>query len=52
MKIIRISIQNTCWIKGDCFDRFMIRMAEMRESCSIIAQVCERITEGFITVPC
>lgn len=30
----------------------MIRMAEMRESCSIIAQVCEHISDGFITVPC
>ena len=52
MKIIRISIPNTCGIKGDCYDRFMIRIAEMRESCSIIAQVCERIKDGFITVPC
>ena len=52
MKIIRISISNTCGIKGDCYDRFMIRVAEMRQSCSIIAQVCDRIKDGFITVPC
>ena len=52
MKIIRISIPNTCGIKGDCYDRFMIRVAEMRQSCSIIAQVCDRIKDGFITVPC
>nr|BAB08104.1 NADH dehydrogenase subunit 7 [Physarum polycephalum] len=38
-------------LNGDCYDRFMIRVTEMRESCSIIAQVCERITDGFITVP-
>ena len=52
MKIIRISIQNTSRIKGDCYDRFMIRMHEMRESCSIIAQVCDKIKDGFISVPC
>ena len=52
MKIIRISISNPCWIKGDCYDRFMIRIAEMRQSCSIIAQACDRIKDGFITVPC
>ena len=52
MKIIRISIQNPYRNSGDCFDRFMIRMIEMRESCSIIAQICDRIKEGFITVPC
>jgi len=38
-------------VHGDCYDRFMVRMAEMRQSCSIIAQVCERIKDGFITVP-
>lgn len=38
-------------IVGDCYDRFKIRIAEMKESCSIIAQVCERITEGAIKTP-
>jgi len=38
-------------LNGDCYDRFLIRVTEMRESCSIIAQVCERIKAGFVTVP-
>nr|ACZ96472.1 NADH dehydrogenase subunit 7 [Didymium iridis]ACZ96473.1 NADH dehydrogenase subunit 7 [Didymium iridis] len=35
---------------GDCYDRFLIRVAEMRESCKIIAQVCCKITKGPISV--
>jgi NADH-quinone oxidoreductase subunit D len=29
----------------------MIRISEMQESCSIIAQICERIKDGFVKVP-
>lgn len=36
---------------GDCYDRFLIRINEMRESCSIIAQVCDKIKGGPITIP-
>ena len=36
MKIIRLFIQNTCRISGDCYDRYLIRMYEMRESVKIM----------------
>jgi len=36
---------------GDCYDRYLIRMQEMRESIHIIAQVCNQIEHGPITVP-
>lgn len=37
--------------KGDCFDRFMIRLAEIRQSMRIIAQASERMpNEGAINV--
>lgn len=51
MKIMRVFLSNTCGIHGDCYDRFLIRMAEMRESCKIIDQVCNKITQGPVTVP-
>lgn len=35
---------------GDCYDRFLIRVYEMRESCKIIDQVCNTISEGSINV--
>jgi len=36
---------------GDCYDRFLIRLLEMRESLYIINQVCARIRPGSIMVP-
>jgi NADH-quinone oxidoreductase subunit D len=35
---------------GDCYDRYRVRMAEMRESCRIVRQAVEGLPEGpFIT---
>ena len=31
---------------GDCFDRFMVRMEEMRQSISIVEQAIQKIPEG------
>jgi len=31
---------------GDCYDRYRVRMAEMRESCKIIRQAIEGLPEG------
>lgn len=33
---------------GDCYDRYLIRIAEMKESCSIISQTISKMTEGPI----
>jgi NADH dehydrogenase (ubiquinone) Fe-S protein 2 len=38
-------------LNGDCYDRFMIRMSEMRQSCCIIEQICNTIVNGSISVP-
>ncbi len=35
---------------GDCYDRYLIRIQEMRESLSIIQQIINRIPEGSIKV--
>ena len=32
--------------RGDCFDRFLVRMAEVKQSLRILEQVYERIPEG------
>jgi NADH:ubiquinone oxidoreductase subunit D len=50
MKVIRVFFQNPCRICGDCYDRFLIRVAEMRESCKIIDQVCNKIIQGPVSV--
>lgn len=34
--------------KGDCYDRYLVRMQEMRESCKIIQQCLDQIPEGPI----
>lgn len=36
--------------KGDCYDRYLIRVQEMRESLNIIYQCLQRIPVGFIKV--
>ncbi len=33
-------------VEGDCFDRYMVRIMEMRESCEILGQVLDTIPEG------
>ena len=35
---------------GDCFDRYLLRMAEMWESISIIEQCLENISQGSVKV--
>lgn len=37
--------------QGDCLDRYLIRMMEMRESVSIIAQICDTLAPGPIALP-
>jgi len=36
---------------GDCYDRFLCRILEIRESLQIINQVCEQIKPGTVMVP-
>ena len=35
---------------GDCYDRYMVRMEEMRQSCRILVQALERLPDGPINV--
>jgi NADH-quinone oxidoreductase subunit D len=35
---------------GDCYDRYMVRMEEMRQSCRILHQALERLPDGPINV--
>ena len=34
--------------KGDIFDRYLVRLAEMEQSCRIIEQACNKLPEGPI----
>jgi NADH dehydrogenase (ubiquinone) Fe-S protein 2 len=35
-------------VNGDCYDRYLIRMEEMRQSTSIISQIINKIPEGLV----
>ncbi len=35
---------------GDCYDRYLVRVAEMRQSLKIIEQVCKNIPSGDYTI--
>ena len=35
---------------GDCYDRYLVRVAEMKESLKIIEQVCKNVPEGDFTI--
>jgi len=35
-------------VNGDCYDRYLIRMYEMRESLRIIYQILNKIPSGFV----
>jgi len=36
---------------GDCYDRYLVRLGEIRESCKIIEQVCNNIEVGPVLIP-
>jgi len=42
--------QVCCASAGDCYARYMVRMAEMRESLKIVAQALENIPAGMVNV--
>ncbi len=35
---------------GDCFDRYLVRMEEMKQSCNILEQVADKIPSGPINI--
>lgn len=35
---------------GDCLDRYLVRVAEMRQSLKIVEQVCKNVPEGDYTI--
>ncbi|MCL5036315.1 MAG: NADH-quinone oxidoreductase subunit D [Chloroflexi bacterium] len=37
--------------KGDCFDRYIVRMDEMRQSCNIVEQALNKLPSGPVIVP-
>lgn len=46
----RLSFNVPVGTKGDCFDRYLVRMEEMRESLKIIVECINKIPEGEIKV--
>ncbi|HTM52374.1 MAG TPA: NADH-quinone oxidoreductase subunit D, partial [Pirellulales bacterium] len=45
-----LDFQICCASAGDCFARYLVRMAEMRESLKIVAQCVENLPAGPINV--
>jgi NADH-quinone oxidoreductase subunit D len=43
--------QVCCATAGDCFARYLVRMAEMRESLRIVAQAIDNLPAGPVNVP-
>lgn len=42
--------QMCCANEGDCFARYLVRMAEMRESVKIVSQAIENLPEGPVNI--
>ena len=42
--------QVCCATAGDCYARYLVRMAEMRESLKIVAQAIENLPEGPVSI--
>jgi NADH-quinone oxidoreductase subunit D len=40
-----------CATAGDCYTRYLVRMAEMRESLRIVAQALDKLPDGPVNVP-
>jgi NADH-quinone oxidoreductase subunit D len=45
-----LDFQVCCATAGDCFARYLVRMAEMRESLKIVAQAIENLPSGPVNV--
>jgi NADH-quinone oxidoreductase subunit D len=45
-----LDFQICCATAGDCFARYLVRMAEMRESLKIVAQALENLPSGPVNV--
>lgn len=48
--ILRFLLKYPLGTRGDCFDRYLIRVEEMRQSLKIIKYVLNNITEGLVKV--